>query len=51
MKSCMLLITYPLWIARYYSIPMSEVEEWDQNRAALAPMFIVFAFFWLNGNL
>ena len=47
----MLLISYPLWLARYYSIPMSEVKEWDRNRAAIAPMFIVFAFFWLNGNL
>jgi hypothetical protein len=28
---------------------MAEQEAWDRNRAAIVPVTIVLAFFWLNG--
>ena len=47
----MSVISTPLNFLRDYSIPIGEAEQWDRSRAATVPCFIVFAFFWLNGNM
>jgi hypothetical protein len=32
-------------------VPIGEEEAWDRQRAAIVPVTIVFAFFYLNGNM
>ena len=47
----MKLISVPIILVRDYTVPIGEEEAWDRNRASVLPMTIVFAFFWLNGNM
>lgn len=50
-NSMMKLISFPLSILRDYTVPIGEEDQWDRQRASIIPMTIVFAFFWLNGNM
>ena len=43
------IVSVPLTFFRDYTIPMAEQDTWDRNRAAIVPIFIVLASFWLNG--
>lgn len=47
----MTVITAPLNFLRDYTIPIAEVDQWDRQRAATIPVFIVLAFFYLNGYI
>lgn len=47
----MKLISVPLTLLRDISIPIGEEDAWDRQRAAIAPMTLVFAFFWLPGSM
>ena len=42
-----MVIDYPLTILRDYTIPMAEEERWDKLRAAVLPITMVPAFFYL----
>lgn len=42
-------VSVPLNFLRDYTIPMAEQENWDRNRAAIVPLFIVLAAFYLSG--
>jgi len=47
----MLFIRIPLDFLRDYTCPMAEKESWDRNRAAILPLTMITAFFYLGGDL
>jgi len=51
LNSLMKLISVPLTLLRDYTCPPPEEEVWDRQRASIVPITIVFAAFWLNGNM
>jgi sodium/potassium/calcium exchanger 6 len=48
-NTIMTVISAPLNFLRDYTIPIAENDQWDRQRAATIPVFIVFAFFYLEG--
>lgn len=48
-NSLMKIISVPLTGIRTYTIPIPEEAAWDRNRAAIIPITITFALFYLYG--
>lgn len=45
------VIDIPLNFFRDYTVPMADVSEWNRLRAAIVPLTMPFAFFYLQGML
>ena len=45
------IIEVPLNFLRDFTIPMSDINEWDRNRAAIVPITIPWAFCYMQGML
>jgi hypothetical protein len=48
---CWLIVEVPLNFLRDYTVPMADKYEWDRNRAAIIPLTLPWAFFFLQGWL
>ena len=48
--NCFKLVEVPLNFLRDYSVPMADKSEWDRNRAAIIPITLPWAFFFLLGD-
>ena len=47
--TCWKLVEIPLNFLRDYTIPMADISEWDRTRAAMLPLTLPWAAFFLNG--
>lgn len=44
-----LLVEVPLNFLRDYTVPITDKDEWDRNRAAIVVLFTPFALFYFLG--
>lgn len=51
LDACWKLVEVPLNFFRDYTVPMASSAEWDRNRAAIIPITVPWAFFFLQGLL
>lgn len=48
-SKCWKIVEIPLNFLRDYTVPMAEKAEWDRTKASILPMFLPWAFCFLQG--